>query len=141
MMSDNDDRIKLALAQGWKYEFESHWGCAQDGEGLLGYICNWTSPKGKKYRGDHYSRNKRKTIPPFKPFTNVNDSEALKQWIQSQGWWIEIEWQAKTIEVQSPGIWVHVWNPITEEHIREECCDDEKHAIARAALKVIGEKS
>lgn len=82
--------------------------------------------------------NSNGTDTEFNPHENAKVVEEIKEWIQDQGWWIEIEWQAKTNEVEAPGIWVHVWNPVTEEHIRKECYDDEKRAIVDAAIEIAG---
>ena len=73
----------------------------------------------------------------YDPFTDANDCEALKIWLQSYGWHIEIKWQAHTNLCPAPAVYVEIWHEASEIHHRYDTDRGESFAVATVALKVI----
>lgn len=65
-------RIKLAEAMGWRFDAGEYIAGDWDDE------YRWTDPQGRKC-----------THGPD-PFTDANDCDALRQWLNDAGWWIII---------------------------------------------------
>ena len=78
------------------------------------------------------------------PFTDANDCDALKKYMQSQGWHIEIGWQHLNENAHSdsylpaPAIYVEIWHCGTEQHERYDTDRGEPYTVAACACLALG---
>lgn len=127
----NEARIKLAEAMGWKYQkpYGTYsgpiYGKLPAGGGV------WTKPDGS-------------FTNRFNPFTDANDCDMLKQFMQSQGWVIDIDWQplnenmGRASYCPAPAIYVEIWHSETEHHERFDTDRGEPYTVAATVCKCLG---
>ncbi len=83
-------------------------------------------------------------LSDFNPFTDANDCDALKQFMQSQGWAIDIDWQHLNENAHSdsycpaPAIYVEIWHCGTEQHERYDTDRGEPYTVAATVCKCLG---
>ena len=124
-----NDRIKLAEAMGWTHIHMKH--VKMDGKSYP-FGC----PTADQYSDGVVRKQYKEQIPD--PFTDANDCEALIYWLNSIGWFVDIDWQITNDERMAAGAYVHIWHKDSEIHHRTDIDVDRwKEGLCRLALKVL----
>ena len=127
----NKAQIKLAKAMGWKWDDSIR---PPTREYYPVSPC-WIKPDGDKWFAAD-------AMPD--PFTDANDCDALKKYMQSQGWHIQIGWQHLNENAHSdsylpaPAIYVEIWHCGTEQHERYDTDRGEPYTVAACACLALG---
>jgi hypothetical protein len=78
------------------------------------------------------------------PFEDANDCAELIEWLNADGFWVEIHWQPDKDEfgeTMAAGAFVHIWHRDTEQHSRKDFDRERwKECVCEIALEIIESK-